>query len=79
MCKYNLLTRSGLKEMVRLMEVSALLYKWTYCIFTLYGREAQTQADLYPVGCGLTSVIGLPRQWSTASPLTQPLLAYCIP
>ena len=32
-------------KIARLMEVSALLYKCTYCVFTLYGRSDPNQSN----------------------------------
>ena len=34
-------------EIVRLMEVYAMLCKCTYCVFTMYGRNALLYADIH--------------------------------
>ena len=43
MCKYNILAWEWIEvKIVRLMEVSAMFYKHTYCVFTLYVRAQKT-------------------------------------
>ena len=49
MCKYNFLAWEWIE--VCLMEVSAMLYKCTYCVFTLYGRGEHGE---YAIGKGNT-------------------------
>ena len=40
MCKYNFLAWEMIREMIlNLMEVSAMSYKCTYCVFTLHGSS----------------------------------------
>ena len=37
-------------ETVGLMELSAMLYIYTYCVFTLYGRTVNVNIMFYNVG-----------------------------